>query len=58
MILENQLALFDYLMQHLNIGGEEIEIRNDYLLTGYQKNYTLSNTDIYNMLKWIKSSIQ
>ncbi|WP_154696331.1 PD-(D/E)XK nuclease family protein [Bacillus cereus] len=54
----NQLALYAYyLMQQFNIGVEEIEIRNEYLLKGTQKSYTLSNTDINSMLERMKSSI-
>lgn len=55
----NQLALYAYyLVNQFNIGLDEIEIRNEYLLTGTQKSYTLSITDIDNMLYRMKSSIQ
>lgn len=54
-----QLALYAYyLMQEFNIGVEEIEIRNEYLLSGKQKSHTLSNSDIDNMLDKMKNSVQ
>ncbi|WP_052712147.1 RecB family exonuclease [Domibacillus indicus] len=54
----SQLALYAYyLMQKYGARVEEIEIRNEYVLTGVQKSYQLEEADIQLMLQKMKQSI-
>ena len=54
----SQLALYAYyLMQKYGAQVEEIEIRNEYVLTGVQKSYTLRDADISLMLEKMKQSV-
>lgn len=54
----SQLALYAYyIMQKYGAGVDEIEIRNEYVLTGVQKTYQLSEADIDLMLQKMKQSI-
>lgn len=54
----SQLALYAYyLMQKYGARVEEIEIRNEYVLTGVQKSYTLRDADIALMLEKMKQSV-
>jgi CRISPR/Cas system-associated exonuclease Cas4 (RecB family) len=54
----SQLALYAYyLMQKYGAQVEEIEIRNEYVLTGVQKSYTLRDADIALMLEKMKQSV-
>ncbi|MCP3761205.1 PD-(D/E)XK nuclease family protein [Domibacillus sp. A3M-37] len=54
----SQLALYAYyIMQKYGASVEEIEIRNEYVLTGVQKSYRLSDADIELMLQKMKQSV-
>lgn len=54
----SQLALYAYyLMQKYGASVEDIEIRNEYVLTGVQRSYSLTKTDINVMLEKMKQSI-
>ncbi|OES46185.1 hypothetical protein BA724_15980 [Domibacillus iocasae] len=54
----SQLALYAYyIIQKYGASVEEIEIRNEYVLTGVQKSYQLSEADIEIMLQKMKQSI-
>lgn len=54
----SQLALYAYyIMQKYGASVEEIEIRNEYVLTGVQRAYELTKNDIGLMLQKMKQSI-
>ncbi|MCP8615951.1 PD-(D/E)XK nuclease family protein [Salirhabdus salicampi] len=54
-----QLAIYAYyLMQEFNVPLEQIEIRNEYLLTGHHRTYVLDERDIQTMLHRLTSSVQ
>lgn len=54
----NQLALYAlYLRKTFNVDVHDIEVRNEYLLTGTQKNYIVNENDIERVYKQIRSSI-
>ncbi|OKL36319.1 PD-(D/E)XK nuclease family protein [Domibacillus mangrovi] len=54
----SQLALYAYyIMQKYNAGIDEIEIRNEYVLTGVHRVYQLTETDIERMLSKMKQSV-
>ncbi|MCM3787404.1 PD-(D/E)XK nuclease family protein [Domibacillus indicus] len=54
----SQLALYAYyLMQKYDARVEDIQIRNEYVLTGVQKSYTLGEADIALMLEKMKQSV-